>query len=78
MCRKSYASHRTCRTDYSKEKDPSPFVLRSSWGPADKARPVLIHVSFFVVCFCSPFLLLVLLDSAQNTKGIEMQMTINQ
>ena len=31
--------------------------------------------SFFVVCFCSPFLLFVCLDRAQKTKGIEMQLT---
>ena len=31
--------------------------------------------SFFVVCFCSPFLLFVGLDPAQNTKGIDMHIS---
>ena len=30
--------------------------------------------SFFVICFCSLFLLFVDIDRAQNTKAFEMQM----
>ena len=40
----------------------------------DKARLVMKHVGFFVICFCSLFLfiLLICLDRAQTTKGIAM------
>ena len=38
----------------------------------DKAR--LRLVSFFVICFCSPFLLFDCFGNAQNTEGVEMQM----
>ena len=41
----------------------------------DRARLVTKLASFFYICFCSLFLLFVGLDRAQNTKGIEIQMS---
>ena len=40
----------------------------------DKARLVIKLASFFIIYFCSLSILLVGLDPAQNTKGVEMQM----
>ena len=41
---------------------------------ADKVKLVTKLASLFVVCFCSLFLLLAVLEYAQSTKAIEMQM----
>ena len=45
-----------------------PLVLRI----CDRTCSWKAKLMFFVVCFCSLFLLFFGLDSAQNTKGIEM------
>ena len=46
-------------------------ILKSSIL-VDKAGMAMKLASFFVLHFCSLFLLLVGLDRSQNTKGIEM------